>query len=99
VELVCNNFKHRYLEYVVSLLKWFHKDNHLKITGEGRIQGPILSCHGSKIPVKLKTLGGVMVSVLGTLINTSSAGTVLISTIGIQSSIATMTFYRTLNIR
>jgi hypothetical protein len=45
------------------------------------------------------TVVGVVVSVLGTLINTSSAGTGLNPTIGIQSSIVAVNFYRTLSIR
>jgi hypothetical protein len=45
------------------------------------------------------TVVGVVVSVLGTLINASSAGTGSNPTIGIQSSIVAVNFYRTLIVR
>jgi hypothetical protein len=45
------------------------------------------------------TVVGVVVSVLGTLINTSSAGTGSNPTIGIQCSIVAVDFYRTLIVR
>jgi hypothetical protein len=45
------------------------------------------------------TVVGVVVRVLGTLINTSSAGTGSNPTIGIQSSIVAVNFYRTLIVR
>jgi hypothetical protein len=47
---------------------------------------------------KVYTVVGVVVSVLGTLINASSAGTGSNPIIGIQSSIVAVNFYRTLSI-
>jgi hypothetical protein len=49
--------------------------------------------------VGVYTVVGVVFSVLGTLIKTSSAGTGSNPTIGIQSLIVAVNFYRTLSVR